>query len=194
MFLVWLVDTSGDWMHLIPGVTAIALCAAAALCDPSLSAPISRRRAPSRGLSGLAGGVAATVVLAIGGASLARATAARHYLDRARAELASSPLRAIDDSQRVLGIDDANLDAYYVKAAGQARFNLAAEARATLLRATQEAPQNFVTWALLGDLETRAGQLSAARGYYRRARRLDPRDPELAVLAAHPERGLRAGA
>ena len=32
-FVVWLVDTSGDWMHLLPGVTAIALAAVAVLCS-----------------------------------------------------------------------------------------------------------------------------------------------------------------
>ncbi len=30
--VTWLVDTSGDWMHLLPGVTAIALMAVAVLC------------------------------------------------------------------------------------------------------------------------------------------------------------------
>jgi tetratricopeptide (TPR) repeat protein len=114
-------------------------------------------------------------------------------LDRARSELAANPERAITDSQRVLRIDDDDLDAYYVEAAGQARFDLAAQARSTLLRAADQTPQSFVTWTLLGDLQARAGNVSAARRYYRRALDLDPRDPGLAILARHPRSGLRAG-
>ena len=37
--VTWLVDTSGDWMHLLPGVTAVALMAVAVLCyrEPSVA-------------------------------------------------------------------------------------------------------------------------------------------------------------
>lgn len=188
--LVWLIDTSGDWMHLLPGVTAIALCGAAVLCDPRHAPPVASSRPPPRRLHMLIAAAAAVLVLAIGGASLLRATVARHYLDRARAELVSDPQGAVAASQQALHVDEENLDAYYVKAAGEARFNLAHDARDTLSQAARVAPQNFVTWTLLGDLETRAGHVSAARVYYRRALHLDPLDPELAILAVHPVRGL----
>jgi UDP-GlcNAc:undecaprenyl-phosphate/decaprenyl-phosphate GlcNAc-1-phosphate transferase len=188
--LVWLVDSSGDWMHLLPGVTAIALCAAASLCTPSSptearSPAHADRRYPL--LLAAAGGV---LVLAIGGASLLRAAVARHYLDAARSALGARPADAITDAQQVLRIDDANLDAYYVKAAGQARFNHAAAARSTLLQAVHQSPGAVITWTLLGDLETRAGEVGAARSYYRQALRLDPREPGLATLVADPDSGL----
>jgi predicted Zn-dependent protease len=104
--------------------------------------------------------------------------------------LPRSPAGAIHDAQRSLSLDPADLDAYYVKAAGQARFDDATAARNTLLAAAQEDPGNFITWTLLGDLEVRVGNAGAARGYYRRALSLDPREPTLRQLVAEPVRKL----
>jgi UDP-GlcNAc:undecaprenyl-phosphate/decaprenyl-phosphate GlcNAc-1-phosphate transferase len=189
--VVWFVDSSGDWMHLLPGVTAIALCAVAALCGAGDLDAAGIARQSGRRLRMLLGAAGATFVLAVGGASLLRAGLSRHYLDGARAALPADPAAAIDDAQQVLRVDGANLDAYYVKAAGQARFDRAAAARSTLLEAVGEDPANFVTWTLLGDLEVRAGDLRAARSYYRHARSLDPREPALAALVADPAGAAR---
>jgi cytochrome c-type biogenesis protein CcmH/NrfG len=93
----------------------------------------------------------------------------------------------------VLRLDGANLDAYYIKAAGQARFDQAAAARSTLLAATREDPTDFVPWTLLGDLETRLHNFAAAKTFYERAHALDPLDPEITDLAQYPVRGLGAG-
>jgi UDP-GlcNAc:undecaprenyl-phosphate GlcNAc-1-phosphate transferase len=199
--VVWFVDTSGDWMHLIPGVAAIALCAVAALLVPSgtgsspgvpsvAAGPSAAGERPPRRMRMLLGAAGATLVLAIGGASLARSTLAHVYLSHAQSALQHDPARAISDSEKVLHIDGANLDAYYVKAAGQARFDHAAQARDTLLQAADHAPREFITWVLLGDLETRAHDLGAASGYYRHALALDPLEPGLPALVAHPESGL----
>jgi len=62
-----------------------------------------------------------------------------------------------------------------------------------LLDATRREPRNFVTWALLGDLAGRQGDVRAARAYYRRAARLNPRDVGIAKLARSP-RANRVGA
>ncbi|HET9101802.1 MAG TPA: O-antigen ligase family protein [Solirubrobacteraceae bacterium] len=211
--IVWLVDTSGDWMHLLPGVTAIALAAIAVLCRAAdgYATPEEDRRSVTGGghvtgggrvtgparvnprLVALGAAAAAVLVLAISGASLLRAGLTRLYLNSARGELAAHPAAAIVDAGRALALDSANLDAYYVKAAGIARFDRAAQARATLLQAARQDPENFVTWTLLGDLEVRAGDLRAARQYYRHALSLDHNDPSLAALAADPGRALPAG-
>ena len=191
--VVWLVDTSGDWMHLLPGVTAIALVAMAVLCRPPDTegerSP-NQEAAQRRRLPALLTGAAAIFVLAIGGASLLRAGLARHYLTEAQAALGENPAAAVGAAQRSLQLDGANLDAYYVKAAGQARFDRAAAARATLLQAAREDPGNFVTWTLLGDLEVRTGNATAARSYYRRALQLDPREATLRTLVSEPARKL----
>jgi UDP-GlcNAc:undecaprenyl-phosphate GlcNAc-1-phosphate transferase len=180
--VVWLVDTSGDWMALLPGVTAVALCGAAVLCRPGPPVGEIRRH----GRLPLLAAAAATFVLAVSGASLLRAGLSIRFLDDARAALTHDPAGAIRDAGNVLSLDPANLDAFYVEAAGQARFDRAAAARRILLQATQEDPASYVTWTLLGDLETRAGDLVAAKSYYRHALTLDPREPGLAALAADP--------
>ncbi|MHB8658449.1 MAG: O-antigen ligase family protein [Solirubrobacteraceae bacterium] len=204
MSVVWLVNTSGDWMHLIPGVTAIGLAAGAVLChqaeEVSLvsnpSGGIEARAAvgaPNRLLT-LAGAAALAMVLAIAGASLLRTGLARRYLGSAKSELSREPGAAISDANRSLRLDSANLDAYYVKAAGLARFDRAASAKATLLQAARQDPGAYVTWVLLGDLEVRLGLMSAAKTYYGRAHALDPHDPSVAVLARDPATALRGSA
>ena len=43
--VAWFVDTSGDWMHLLPGVTGVALAAIAVLCrEGSGERPVRRAR------------------------------------------------------------------------------------------------------------------------------------------------------
>ena len=56
-------------------------------------------------------------------------------------------------------------------------------ARAELREALEQEPRNFVTYALLGDLELRAGRPAAARRQYRRALALNPRDVGLRKLS-----------
>ena len=192
--VVWFVDSSGDWMQLLPGVTAIALAAAAVLCRPGddvLEANTTEVEArSSRRWLSLVGVAAMAFVLAVGGAGLARAGLVQIYIDNSRGELGPHPAAAIRDSGRVLRLDGANLDAYYIKAAGQARFNEAGAARATLMAAAREDPQAFVTWALLGDLEVRLRNFRDAKTFYERAHLLDPLDPQLSSLAANPASAL----
>ena len=191
--VVWLVDSSGDWMQLLPGVTAIALAAAAVLCRPGdLDNAVSRRPSVTRAgrVPALAGVAVIAFVLAVGGAGLARAGLVQIYLDNARGELAAHPRAAITDAGRALRLDSASLDAYYVKAAGQARFDQASAARATLLAAAREDPNDFVSWTLLGDLEVRLHNFASAKAFYERAHALDPLDPGLTSLAADPASAL----
>jgi predicted Zn-dependent protease len=129
---------------------------------------------------------AIALVLAIGGANLLRADIVQRYIDDARAELPTNPAATIVDAGRALRLDSTDLDAYYLKAAGLARFNYAMSARATLLAAARTDPTSFVTLTLLGDLEVRAGDWQAAQSYYRRAHMLNPRDASLAASAANP--------
>ena len=188
-------------MQLLPGVMAMALVAAAVLCRPGDLdvAPEARPTAvrPHPALTGswrlaaLTGVAVLAFVLAVGGAGLARTGLVQIYLDHARAELPTHPAAAIRNARRALRLDGANLDAYYVKAAGQARFDQAAAARATLLAAAREDPSDFVSWTLLGDLEVRLRNFTAAKSFYRRAHSLDPLDPDIAQLAANPASALR---
>jgi UDP-GlcNAc:undecaprenyl-phosphate GlcNAc-1-phosphate transferase len=190
--VAWFVDTSGDWMHLIPGVTAVALAAIAVLCSESgdeqpavETEPGARRRIVGVPVT-LAGAGAVAFVLALAGASLLRSELTNIYVDRAQAELGTSPSHALSDADRAITLDGSDLDAYYLKAAAFARFDRADEARATLLTATQEDPTNFTTWTLLGDLEVRLRNFTAAKSFYEHAHALDPNDPSIASLARDP--------
>ena len=170
--VAWFVDTSGDWMHLLPGVTGVALAAIAVLCrEGSGERPVGERETGERRGVGrsvtfvAAGGLA--FVLAVAGASLLRSEVTSIYVDRAHAELAVSPTQALTDANRALTLDGADLDAYYLKAAAFARFNRADAARGTLLSATRQDPTDFVTWTLLGDLEVRLRNFAKARSVLR---------------------------
>jgi hypothetical protein len=184
MFLVWLVHTSVDWLHLIPGITGIALCGAAVLV-----APWRRERgrggvAPLR----LAGIVTVLAIALVGAVLIGRTALAGRELDGARSLVDSDPRAALAKTADSLDLNDEHIDTYYVRASAFARLDDYPNARATLLQATRKDPGEFVTWALLGDLAVRRGELRQARAAYRRASKLNPRDRALGALARDPRR------
>lgn len=179
--VAWAVHTSVDWLHLLPGVTALAIVAAGVL------ATVPRRdggaaREPSRPTR-LAAATAVAVVLAVTGGTLVRQAMTDHFRHRAETALAERPADALRNADRALRLDPASLPSYYVKAAALARFGEGDAARATLTEAARREPGDFVTWALLGDLATRQGDEQAAQRYYGRALALNPKDPALQASA-----------
>ncbi len=178
----WLVHTSVDWIHLLPGVTGIALIAAAVLLRPG-----DKRAAPAPSrltlqlprLARIGPAVAVGLAIAIAALSLSRQGLSEIYVTRAQKALADDPAVALREANRALRLDRESIAAYYAKAAAIARFGEGETAQAVLLDAARREPRNFVTWTLLGDLSVRRGDSDAARRYYRRAAELNPRDPEL---------------
>jgi tetratricopeptide (TPR) repeat protein len=190
VFTTWLVQASVDWMHLLPGLTAIALAAAAVLIWPRSrhepSAQSVPTRAPSKQMA-IALGVSAVVIALIAtGASLSREGLAQVYRSRAQSELARKPAAALADANRSLDIDADSIRTYYIRAAALARFDQAGPAEAALLKALAREPNNFVTWALLGDIAVRERRLTVARLDYLRAHQLNPRNQILRQLATNP--------
>jgi tetratricopeptide (TPR) repeat protein len=178
-FLVWLLHTSVDWLHLIPGVTGVALGAAAILLTDR------ETHGPSRGLPRFA--AAAACLAVIGGAVMVgRPLIAQHLRDAARDRLRSDPAASVRKANDSLGLDPQNLSTLYVKSAAFARLDDYRSARSVLLEATRLEPHDFVPWALAGDLAVRRGDLGEARRAYRRALRLNPRDITLRALARDP--------
>ncbi len=190
-FVAWLAQTSVDWMHLLPGLTAIALAALAVLVRP-------RRRVPrpagavdrvgvQRALVGrpamALGASALLVTLVIAGGSLARQGLADYYRSRAQSQLDGHPAAALKEIDRSLDIDSDSVQSYYIKAAALARFDQSAPATSALDVALAREPGNFVTWALLGDLAVRERRFAEARRDYDRAHQLDPRDETIRALA-----------
>jgi len=194
VFVAWLVQTSVDWMHLLPGLTAIAIAAAAVLIGPrNLPRPTAATLRHSRFGRALAsrpalalGASAIVVTLVVAGASLSREGLANIYLTRAQNELNTQPAAAVTDANRSLDIDSDNVETYYAKAAALARFDQSAGAETALRQALAREPDNFVTWALLGDIAARERRLRMARRDYTRAHQLNPRDATLAELSRDP--------
>jgi UDP-GlcNAc:undecaprenyl-phosphate GlcNAc-1-phosphate transferase len=186
MFLVWLVHTSVDWLHLIPGVTGIALCGAAVLVAPW------GRTQPEEGRSALRVGVIAGCALVVlGGAILVgRVTLAERYRSDAQDIVQSDPDGALGKVQDSLALNDEALSAYYTQAAAFARKNDYPRARASLAEAVRREPHDFVTWGLLGDLALRRGDLAQARRDYGRASRLNPLNEGLEGAAQDPRTAL----
>ena len=162
-FLVWLVHTSVDWLHLIPGVTGLALASAAVLVGPWRRPAAERATAVRRSVV-----LACAVVIVFGAALVGRSALAEKYRTDAQGLIQAAPARAIAKADDSLALDDEALDTYYAKAAAYARLDDYRRARSTLIEATRREPHDFVTWGLLGDLAVRRGALADARRAYSR--------------------------
>lgn len=177
-FLVWLVHTSVDWLHLIPGLTGIGICAAAVLLPPARPRPA---RTPVIAI------VIAVIVVGAAAYPVVRQTLALRLQSQGHDKLLSDPVGALKDAQDSLSLEPAQ-QTYYLESAAYARLGLYRPARDALLTAARNQPHDFVSWGLLGDLATRRGLTAVAHRDYRRASMLNPLDPGLATLARGREK------
>jgi UDP-GlcNAc:undecaprenyl-phosphate/decaprenyl-phosphate GlcNAc-1-phosphate transferase len=184
-FLVWVIHTSVDWLHMIPGVTGLALCSAAVLVGPWRGPPELGTGIVQKGVIVLCG-----LTVLFGAVLMGRSALAERYRAQAQDAVASEPARAVERANDSLSLNDEALQTYYVKAAAYARLDDYAGARAALFQASRREPHDFVTWGLLGDLAVRRGDFAAAHSYYRRALKLNPRDATLRVLAREPREAI----
>ena len=182
-FTAWLVHTSVDWMALMPGMTGMALCGAAVLTAYDGRTGGSRRLP----LSFAAVGV---VLIMLGAVFLARATIAQRLEVDGESRLASNPTQALHDAQRSLAFNGASVPARYLESAAYTRMGDYARSRGALFAALQQEPNNWLTWALLGDVAVRDRDFRTASVYYRHALVLNPRDPTVAAAAKDPRSAL----
>lgn len=193
-FVAWLVQTSVDWMQLLPGLTAIALAGLAVLVRPRRHVPrpaggvgrIEERRSRIARPAMALGASALLVTLVVAGASLARQGLADYYRSRAQSLLDDRPASALKEIDRSLDIDSDSVQSYYIKSAALARFDQAAQATSALEAALAHEPRNFVTWALLGDLAVRERRFAEATRDYDHAHNLNPRDESILAAARDP--------
>jgi O-antigen ligase len=174
----WLIQASVDWLHLLPGLTVVALVSAVLVLP---------RRAPNADTDGgtpaarrpLALTAVAVITVCLATAGIGRTTLSTFLLDDARDALPQDPAKAIERSRAALGLRPGDINALVVEAAAYARTDDYASARAALLEAARLEPHNFVPYVLLGDLATRRGDKAAARSAYARAGALNPLDPTI---------------
>jgi O-Antigen ligase len=189
IFTVWLVQTNVDWLYNIAGVTGIALLAAGALLA-------GRERTPLHP-AGPAGNIPSAVTMSLVillAASVGVQWIADRYQAHAHRLVPERPDRALEAANRSLSLNPERLETYYTKSAAYARADDYASARRVLLTATRKDPDNYLPWALLGDLAVRRGDLAEGGRDYARASRLNPFDRELAALARTPEAAREADA
>jgi hypothetical protein len=183
-FVAWLVHTSVDWLHNIPGVTGIALCAAVALV-----APWTRRRGGT-----LSSRIVTVALVAVAAVAAADSVGRLAYADKDRIDsrevLRSDPVEALRLANQGLAYNDRSVPIMYLKSAAYARLGRYRQARRTLLDAVEIEPRDHLTWALLGDLAARRGDFRGARRYYERSLRLNPRNELVKALAKDPRSAL----
>jgi len=208
-FFLWLAHTSVDWMHLIPGLTAIALASLAVLVSPprpigarpekrlasrlrSLGTGHEERRVspprplgvgPEKRLVRISAIAVALLLTALATVAVLRPTLAQHDRTVARSLLARNPARALAKANDAISTDDQEVRNWYVRSAALARLGLYEPARASLERAVALEPGDWVTWLLLGDTAARRGDLAQARRDYRRALALNPKGGFEAMIA-----------
>jgi len=167
-----------DWIWVgLPGVMAVGLIAIGVVLAARGSLPHrrGRRKQRERRLR-TAWRVGLLAVLAVAALVLARMAVADALRGTAAHSIVADPARAVDKADASLSLNSGAVQTYYVKAAALARLGRADEARATLLSALRREPDNFVTWALAGDLDVRRRVFAHAQAEYRRAAELDPLD------------------
>ncbi len=182
-FTAWFIDTSVDWMSLMPGMTGMALCGAAVLtASGGTPGDSSRLRRPVA--------AAGVVLVVLGAVLLGRATVAERLKLDGEAHLASNPTGALHDAQRSLAFDGASVEARYLESAAYERMGDYARSRGALVAAIEQEPSDWVTWGLLGDLAGRHGDFRTARIDYRRALALNPREPSIKAAVRNPRSTL----
>ncbi|MBA2506264.1 MAG: O-antigen ligase family protein [Thermoleophilaceae bacterium] len=182
IFLMWLAHTSVDWLHVIPGVTGMAIAAAAVILSSW-----SRELAVGRGAR-VALGVGVALCLVLGAVIAVRLAVADNRRGGAEDALASGDARvALRRANAALGLNGESLETLYLRAGAYARLNDYEHARADLLRAIEKEPGNFQPYEFLGDVEQRRGNAAEARRLYGRAHALNPRAASIAEKLTSPD-------
>lgn len=173
---VVVAQSAVDWLWLIPALFGLAVLALglAAREDDDVHLPL-----PERGLSrGLLGLALVAAVAGVGALFLSGV-----YVRKARQQAYTSPRAALSSARTAGRLDPVSVTPLYLQASALESEGHRLAARRILFDALDLEQNNFVTWALLGDLEIRAGNEVVAHRYYRRALALNPLDTGLQELS-----------
>jgi O-Antigen ligase len=176
---VMLGQSTVDWLWQIPAMAGLGLiCLAlgvAIVSAPETAPALAKPRLPLR-------------IVAIAVPALAALLVGAIYLSDldvrlARADRAGTPQQQLKTARTAQRLNPLALPPRYLQAGALESLGRREAARKELLAALDREPKNFVTMALLGDLEVRAGHPGRARIWYRRALKLNPIDVGLRKLA-----------
>lgn len=173
---VVLSQSAVDWLWSIPALFGLAVLALGLAVRGEREADGPRPQgALARAALGL--GLLAAI-LGVGALFLSGV-----YVRKARQQALSSPAASLSSARTAASLDPVSTTPLYLQAAALESEGRRGEAREALLDALDLEQGNFVTLALLGDLEVRAGNEAVARAYYRRALALNPLDIGLGELS-----------
>jgi O-antigen ligase len=177
---VVVAQSTVDWLWLIPALLGLAVLALglAARDDEDAHLPL-----PEGWLARFL--ISAVLVAAI--VSVGTLFLSGVYVRKARQQALTSPSAALASARTAARLDPVAVTPLYLQASALESEGRRAAARRILFDALELERDNFVTWALLGDLEVRAGNGVVARRYYRRALALNPLDTGLQKLSRGEE-------
>jgi tetratricopeptide (TPR) repeat protein len=176
-----------DWLWLLPAVMGLGLLSLALAAIPRGRAedrPPPLPLGPHGDLLRRLGRYASAALLAAAAISVGFLFMSDLYVREARIELDDgSTAEQLAAAREAEDLNPVSVIPLYLQASALESGGDQSAARETLQEALAQEPRNFVTLALLGDLEVRAGDLEAAADYYRRASELNPLDVGLQQLA-----------
>lgn len=173
---VVVAQSAVDWLWLIPALFGLAVLALglAARDEDEVEEPRPWGIAPR---------IPIALVLLAAIVSISALFLSGVYVRKAREQAPASPAASLAAARTAGRLDPVSTTPLYLQAAALESEGRRSAARAALLDALDLEQGNFVTLALLGDLEVRAGNESVARRYYRRALALNPLDTGLQELS-----------
>jgi len=174
--VVVVAQSAVDWLWLIPALFGLAVLA---LGLAGRGEDDVGERCPA----GIVPRAALALVLLAALVSVGALFLSGVYVRKARQQAPVSAQASLAAARTAGRLDPVSVTPLYLQAAALESQGRTAAARRILADALELERDNFVTLALLGDLEVRAGNGAVARRYYRRALALNPLDSGLRQLS-----------
>ncbi len=175
----WFVHGSYDWFWQYPGITGLGVYLLGVASAPGLASPGRGRARAVR-----AGVVAGAIALALVAVPL---FVSDRYARQAAAEGAADPNAALGDLDRAAELNPLSDQALLAKGALAARLGARRVALDAFRQAADRVPRDYAPYLLIAQ-ELSGSDPGQARAALARARRLNPRGPEVLAVQRQLER------